>query len=72
MLKYLPHVQIVLSVLLIISILLQQRGSGLSSAFGGAGMEFSTKRGAEKVLFYATIVFAILFLGISVYRIAIS
>ncbi|OGN27087.1 MAG: preprotein translocase subunit SecG [Candidatus Yanofskybacteria bacterium RIFCSPLOWO2_01_FULL_49_17] len=57
-----PYVQIVLSVLLMASILLQQKGSGLSATFGGGGMEYSTKRGAEKVIFYATIVIAVLFI----------
>ena len=62
----LAYIQIILSVLLVIAILLQQRGSGLSSAFGGgSGLEYSTKRGAEKILFYATIVLAILFVATS-------
>ena len=62
MVKFLPYIQIVLSVLLIASILLQQRGAGLSSAFGGSSMEYSSKRGIEKILFYATIVIAALYL----------
>lgn len=57
-----PYIQIVLSVLLIIGVLLQQRGAGLSGTFGGGGMEYSTKRGAEKILFNATIVIAALFI----------
>ena len=64
----LTYAHILISVLLITGILLQQRGGGLSSTFGGGMMEYSTKRGAEKVIFYATIVFAVLFLGISVAR----
>ena len=62
------YAHIAISSLLIIAILLQQREGGLSSTFGGGMMEFSTKRGAEKVIFYATIVLAVLFLGISVAR----
>lgn len=57
----LPIIQIVLSVLLVAAILLQQRGSGLGAAFGGEGNVFRTKRGVEKILFYATIGIAILF-----------
>lgn len=59
----LPYAQIVLSVLLVIVILLQQTGAGVGGAFGGADSisGFHTRRGAEKVLFYATIVIAILF-----------
>lgn len=57
---------IVLSILLTASILLQQRGSGLGSAFGGDGSLFRTKRGLEKGLHYATIVLAILFIGTAI------
>lgn len=65
----LTYSQIILAVLLTAAVLVQQRGSGLSSAFGGSGIEYSTKRGAEKFFFYATIVLAILFLVVSVLRI---
>ncbi|MEK7151768.1 MAG: preprotein translocase subunit SecG [Patescibacteria group bacterium] len=61
-------VQIVLAALLIITILLQQRGSGLSGAFGGEGGVYSTRRGVEKIIFRATIVIAILFFCTSVIR----
>jgi len=57
----LPIIQIVLSVLLVTAILLQQRGSGLGAAFGGDSNVFRTKRGVEKMLFYATIGIAVLF-----------
>ena len=61
--------QIIVSVILIIVILLQQRGSGLGGAFGGSGGSegiYYTKRGAEKFLFYATIVLAIIFVGLGI------
>ena len=64
----LTYAHIGISALLIITILLQQRGGGLSSTFGGGMMEYSTRRGAEKIVFYATIVLTVLFLGISVAR----
>ena len=67
----LTYVQIGVSALLIVAILLQQRGTGLSSTFGGGGMEYSTKRGAEKVIFYATIVLAVLFLAVSIVRLLV-
>ncbi len=57
--------QLVLAVLLTAAILLQARGAGIGAAFGGGGNVFRTKRGAEKKLFQLTIVFAILFFGIS-------
>lgn len=62
---------IVVAILLIISILLQQRGSGLGAAFGGEGNIYMAKRGAEKVIFWATVVLAILFMGLGLARILI-
>lgn len=58
-------IQLVSAVLLIISILLQNRGTGLGSAFGGEGNVYRTKRGLESVLFKATIALAVIFLGAS-------
>lgn len=52
-------------VLLIVAVTLQNRSSGLSNVFGGAGNIVATRRGFEKWLFYATIVLGILFVGIS-------
>lgn len=65
--KILLIIQIVISTLLIVSILLQVRGSGLGSLFGGVGGEFyRSKRGIEKLLYRATIILAILFVTNSV------
>lgn len=55
--------QIIISVLLMIAILLQQRGSGIGGAFGGGGASYYTKRGMEKILFISTIILGILFVG---------
>lgn len=57
--------QIITAILLIIVILLQQRGAGLSGIFGGSNDVYRTKRGLEKILFNATIVIAIIFFLIS-------
>ena len=59
----LPYTQIVLSLLLIVGIVLQNRGASLGGAFGGDNFAstFYKRRGAEKFLFNATIVVAILF-----------
>lgn len=61
----LPYAQIILSLLLIIGIVLQQRGAGLGGAFGGDNFAstFYKRRGAEKFLFNATIVIALLFVA---------
>lgn len=56
--------QVVIAVLLSLSILVQQRGSGLGSAFGGNGTGFYVaKRGAEKVLSIATVILVVLFVA---------
>jgi len=59
----LPYTEIVLSLLLVIGIVLQRRGAGLGGAFGGDNFAstFYKRRGAEKFLFNATIVIALLF-----------
>jgi preprotein translocase subunit SecG len=57
--------QLVIAIILIIVILLQSKGSGLSGVFGGSGNVFMTKRGFEKKLFIATIILAILFFAVS-------
>jgi len=54
--------QLIISMFLILAILMQNRGEGLSGTFGGSGGEFfATRRGAEKLLFQATVVLSILF-----------
>jgi preprotein translocase subunit SecG len=47
--------QIILSILLIAVILLQAKGTGLGTAFGGSGDFYATRRGMEKALFIFTI-----------------
>lgn len=59
--------QIIVSILLIISILFQQRGTALGSAFGGEGGGFySTRRGIQKKMLIATIVFGTLFIALAI------
>lgn len=62
--------QIIISVLLIAAILLQNRGAGLGSVFGGSGGIYRTKRGLEKMLFTGTIILVILFVAIGVINLA--
>lgn len=49
------------AVLLMLSILLQQRGASLGAGFGSSGELFTTRRGLDKNLFEATIVLAVIF-----------
>ncbi|MGE5595678.1 MAG: preprotein translocase subunit SecG [Hyphomicrobiales bacterium] len=59
--------QIIVSVVLIIVILLQVKGSGFGAALGGmsGGSVYRTKRGLERTLFQATIILTIVFIFIS-------
>jgi preprotein translocase subunit SecG len=65
---YLNLAQLLISILLIVVVLLQTRGTDVGAAFGmgGGGGSFRTRRGLEKTLFQLTIVLAIIFLAISV------
>jgi preprotein translocase subunit SecG len=63
--NYLIIGQIVIAILLMGGILLQARGAGLGSAFGGEGNVYRTKRGVEKIIFKATIVLSVCFLALS-------
>lgn len=60
--QYLPIAQIVVAVLLIVSILLQQRGTALGSAFGGEGGFYATRRGIQQKLLWATYILGALFI----------
>ena len=53
------------NVLLVISILMQQREGGLSTVFGGEGSVYRSKRGLARGLHYFTIFLAVVFVGLS-------
>ena len=65
-------IQIAVSVLLVTAILLQQKGVGLGSAFGGSGQIYRSRRGIEKTLFISTIVLAILFTVVALLNLIIK
>lgn len=70
--EYLSIAQIVVSGLLILFILLQQRGTALGSAFGGGGGEFyATRRGIQKKIFWATIILGFLFLTLALLNLVV-
>lgn len=58
--------QIIIAVLLVLAIILQQRGSEAGIAFGGGGGSFRSKRGLERFLYYATVILGILFAANSI------
>mgnify|MGYP000573480875 CR=1 FL=1 len=53
--------QIIVSILLILFILLQKRGTALGSLFGEGGFSYFKRRGIEKILFWGTCILAFLF-----------
>lgn len=65
--EFLPILQIITAILLIIFILLQQRGTALGSAFGGeSGGFYATRRGIQQKLFWATIACGVLFIVLAI------
>ena len=59
-------IQTISAVLLIVVILLQMQGSGLSASFGGGGEFYRSKRRVEKLLIWATIALSVMFAVLSV------
>jgi preprotein translocase subunit SecG len=49
------------ALLMILAILLQQRGASLGAGFGSSGELFTTRRGLDKNLYEASIVLAVIF-----------
>jgi protein translocase SecG subunit len=64
--QYLPLAQIIVSVLLVVLILLQQRGTALGSAFGQEGGFYATRRGIQKKILWLTIVCGVLFILLAI------
>jgi len=64
--QFLPIVQIIVAVFLIVLILLQQRGTALGSAFGGGGEFYGTLRGVQKKIFWATCLLGTAFIILSI------
>lgn len=65
-------IQIILSVLIIASVLVQAQGTGLGTSWSGGGETYHTKRGVEKVVFYATIALTALFSIVSLVVLAVQ
>ncbi len=57
--------QIILSIILIVCIILQAKGTGLGGVLGGT-TSYHAKRGMEKSLFYLTIVASVVFVGLAI------
>ena len=70
---WLSIAQIIVSVLLIIAVLLQERSSGLSGILGGGGEGefYQRRRGLERIVFGATIVLVIVFAALSLLQLVL-
>ncbi len=63
-LNTLPYIQIFLAIVMVVLVLIQQTDSDAGGSFGGgASAHFHTRRGAEKFIFYLTIIISILFVA---------
>lgn len=60
--------QIIVSIILVILILLQERSSGLSGALGSSspGTPYQKRRGMENFIYWGTIVFSVIFVGLAI------
>ena len=61
--SFLQATTLVSAILSILLILLQQRGASLGAGFGSSGELYTQRRGLEKSLFVATIVFVVIFIA---------
>ncbi len=62
----LKYFQLITALVMMLLILAQERGTGLSLTLGGMGHVYHSKRGAEKVIAIATVVAAVFFVVSSV------
>jgi len=65
-------IELVVAILLTISILLQNRGAGLSSTFGGDFGGYYSKRGFEKFLVYFSIFLSTVFIALAIAALFVS
>jgi preprotein translocase subunit SecG len=62
MVTYLNIALIIISVLLILSVILQSKGAGLGGLTGAdTGSIFTARRGVERTLFWITIILSVIF-----------
>jgi len=61
-------IQSIVAILLIVCVMLQQRGTALGAAFGGgdSGGSYSNRRGFEKKIYWATIVLGTIFIVLAI------
>lgn len=60
---FLQIVTVVSAVILVIAVLLQQRGATLGAGFGASGELYTTRRGFDRNLFDVTVIMAVVFVS---------
>ncbi len=64
-------VQIILSFTIGALLLIQAKGAGLGSIFGGSGGVYRTRRGIEKTMYHTTIALVVIFFAFSLFTVAL-
>jgi preprotein translocase subunit SecG len=73
MVTYLNIALIIISVLLILSVILQSKGAGLGGLTGAdTGSIFTARRGIERTLFWVTIILSVTFFALVITLLLIS
>jgi preprotein translocase subunit SecG len=70
--RYLEIVQIIISVVLIVVVMLQARGSSFSATFTSDSSIYRTRRGVERTLFNFTIGLAVAFVLMSLLSVLVA
>ena len=73
MVTYLDFALIIISVLLILSVIIQSKGAGLGGLTGAdTGSIFTARRGVERTLFWITIVLSVIFFALVITLLVIA
>ena len=72
MVTYFNIAEIIISVVLVVVLLLQSRGSGFNGTFNSDTSVFRTRRGVEKTLFQLTIVLVLVFVIVSILSVVVA
>jgi len=72
MLKIINLLEIITAIALIVAILLQNRGAGLSGTFGGGFEGYHTRRGFEKFLIFFSIFLSAMFIILAIINLVLT
>jgi preprotein translocase subunit SecG len=73
MVTYLDIALMIISVLLILSVIIQSKGAGLGGLTGAdTGSIFTARRGVERTLFWITIVLSVIFFALVITLLVIA